>query len=249
MNAMKCLGMELIRIAVIGGLVFGAVPPGGAQEKTKAQEAAKKTDAAAQLPVTQAQTAKTVESAAPAAEKSSGGPQEGIKVHGDWTIVVLNEDGTIAARHQFKNSLSAAGDADKLLADLLAGNVSAGQWVIAFTAGNLCNASNFSGCSISQSGFASFANSKNLTVNVPTVGPDAKKLILNGSVKVTNAGTVDQVETRLTSCPGSVAPSSCVSSVTFGYSIPNTFTFRFLPTPTPVVANQTVDITVVISFS
>ncbi len=57
MNTMKNLGRELIRTAVIWGLVFSAVPPGGAHEKTKAQEVAKKTDAAAQVPGAQAQTA------------------------------------------------------------------------------------------------------------------------------------------------------------------------------------------------
>jgi hypothetical protein len=76
MKTKRQLGSLMIRIAVIWGLVFSAVPPGGAKEKTKAQEAAKKTDDAPQVPGTQ--TTKVVESPAPAAERPSGGPQEGI---------------------------------------------------------------------------------------------------------------------------------------------------------------------------
>jgi len=54
MNAKKSVGGAVIRTAMIWGLVFGAVPPGGAQEKTKAQEAAKKTDTVAQVSAAQA---------------------------------------------------------------------------------------------------------------------------------------------------------------------------------------------------
>ena len=40
--------------------------------------------------------------------REEGGPREGIKVHGHWTIVVKNPDGTVAQRREFDNDL--AGD-------------------------------------------------------------------------------------------------------------------------------------------
>lgn len=46
---------------------------------------------------------------------------EGIKVHGDWVIEVLNPDGTLVTRHEFKNALTA--DGKQFLANLLAQQV------------------------------------------------------------------------------------------------------------------------------
>lgn len=51
-----------------------------------------------------------------------------IRVHGHWTIVVRNPDGSIASRREFENSL-VLGGAD-LLPALLGGTVTPGQWLI-----------------------------------------------------------------------------------------------------------------------
>ena len=58
-------------------------------------------------------------------------PQEGIKVHGDWTLTVRNPDGTIAAVHEFKNALSLC-RGGRRLARLLLGAAVPGQWVDRF---------------------------------------------------------------------------------------------------------------------
>src|SRR5579862_760999 len=39
----------------------------------------------------------------------SGGPSEGIKVHGHWTIDVRNPDGSLSSHSEFDNHLSAGG--------------------------------------------------------------------------------------------------------------------------------------------
>jgi len=39
------------------------------------------------------------------ASPSSRGPLEGITVHGHWTIVVRNADGSIVSRQEFENAL------------------------------------------------------------------------------------------------------------------------------------------------
>ena len=60
---------------------------------------------------------------AEASEPGRGGPSEGIKVHGRWTIEVKNPNGTLDARHEIENALiTTLGGGRALLAGLL-GNV------------------------------------------------------------------------------------------------------------------------------
>ena len=55
------------------------------------------------------------------AVRPAGGQQEGIKVHGDWTIEIRNADGTLASRHEFRNHLATGStDGSALLAGILA---------------------------------------------------------------------------------------------------------------------------------
>ena len=57
-----------------------------------------------------------------------GGLHAGIQVHGHWTIVVRNPDGTIAAKREFENSLQY--DGVTLLPILLGGRGVAGAWSV-----------------------------------------------------------------------------------------------------------------------
>jgi hypothetical protein len=57
---------------------------------------------------------------------SNGGNHEGITVHGWWTIVVKNPDGTVAARREFENSLMPYGA--ELLPALLGRTAVPGAW-------------------------------------------------------------------------------------------------------------------------
>jgi hypothetical protein len=181
----------------------------------------------------------------PAVRPASAQSPEGIKVHGAWTIVVRNADGTIASTNAFQNELNVQQNADSLLATLMRGDVLFGHWYIMFAAGTLCNPNN-SPCSIGDAASPpDLANSTNITVTAPATGPNAKKLVLNGSVKVATAGQVSSVETRVVACGLPLPPGGCFVS---GNNV-RPFTNRFLSSPIPVVANQTVDITVVISFS
>jgi hypothetical protein len=216
------LGNNALRAILFVALVLGSTPAAAAQ--------------AGKAKVNSATTAKASTGAKP-----SGGPHEGIKVHGHWVIEVRNPDGTLAARREFENALVQG--ADKLLAELLNGDISPGHWMVLIGSGTLCNP-NGAGCAIGEAGIGRNANSLNLTAIVPTTGPNANKLVLSGSVKVSTAGDVTQVDTLLTNCAGSIAPASCFN--------PNVFAFvtsKFVSPTIPVQANQTLDITVVISFS
>jgi hypothetical protein len=180
-----------------------------------------------------------------AARPAAAQPREGINVHGEWTILVKNPDGTVASMTAFHNELNVQQSADSLLATLMHGDVVFGHWFIMFATGTLCNPNN-SPCTIGDlTSGESAANSTNLTATLPTSGPNAGKLVLNGSVKVSTAGQIGSVETRVIACSLPLPPGGCFAS---GNNV-RPFTNRFLSSVIPVVANQTVDITVVISFS
>jgi hypothetical protein len=57
-----------------------------------------------------------------------GGVRAGIQVHGHWTIVVRNPDGSVAAKREFENSLQF--DGITLLPILLSGQGVAGTWAV-----------------------------------------------------------------------------------------------------------------------
>ncbi|HTU45565.1 MAG TPA: hypothetical protein VMF91_10915 [Bryobacteraceae bacterium] len=62
----------------------------------------------------------------------SGGMEAGIKLHGHWTIIVRNPDGTVTARRDFENSLTF--DGAYLMQNLLAGTMTPGAWAISLGA-------------------------------------------------------------------------------------------------------------------
>lgn len=165
-------------------------------------------------------------------------PQEGIKVHGDWTIVVRNADGSIASRNEFKNALLPVGAGN--IANLLAGNSAVGTWLIYFDS-TLC-ARQHNACYLSTTRYPQqgLLSSSNLVVTAGT-GEDYGKLFLTGSLRAAAAGSIGQVVTMIMPCPGS-APSCSTPGL-------SDFSQRLLSPAIQVVAGQTVDITVVFSFS
>ena len=170
---------------------------------------------------------------------ASGG---GIKVHGHWTIVVSDPDGTVVSRHEIQNSLANSGRL--ILPRLLARTATAGAWLISIGTDPLCHpgASGFLECTIGSTGMA--ADSTNLTATVPTTGPNAGKLVLRGSVRAPSAMTVSAVSTYLFSCAPATSPAACTS----GFTNSSFFSGK-AATVTSVVASQVIDVTVVISFT
>jgi len=158
-------------------------------------------------------------------ERSSG-PSEGIRVHGDWTITIRNEDGSVASRHEFSNALQSSGGSS--LAGVLAGRQTPGRWRVELvdSAGGICG------------GLCLFGQGIELAVNV-TSGT----LQLTGSKKATLGGGVVAVATAMEICSNTIAPASCTGGPLSG------FTSKTLNAPIPVQANQTIDVTVAISFS
>jgi hypothetical protein len=254
MNTMKCLGRTVIRTAVIWGVVFGVVPPGGAQEKAKAQEDTKKTEAAARVPGTPTQTLKTVESPARAAEEPSGGPHEGIKVHGHWSITIRNEDGSVASHHEFNNSLNDGSFLSKLLSR--DATVPANAYAVLLNLGPGLATAGDGICSLTRLGLSipfgcAINEGPGTSDGTSFYGLTAKavngSLVLSGSAKAANPGRISLVTTAVSYCP---AGSSCL----LAYFTKHDLTLPDPPSTAPpppinVVPNQTIDVTVTISFS
>jgi hypothetical protein len=88
---------------------------------------------------------------------------------------------------------------------------------------------------------------KTLTATVPASGPNAGKLVFSGQATADADGGFDSVLTAGAPCAGTIAPASCAPLLSSGAHV--TFTGRLFPTSIPVLANQIVQVTVVISFS
>jgi hypothetical protein len=189
-------------------------------------------------------------STSPASEPT-GGPKEGIKVHGHWTIDVRNPDGTLVSHREFENALTTNGAA--LLARFIGRVNTPFQWFVALTSdAGLTNGPCGDGgpgiCTIVEQNDVSFTDAPNrflnLTVTVPTGNSaNANKLVLSGSATTgTSAGQVLTVSTGLTACPAGT--NSCPNT-----TLQVLMTQATLSSPVNTAPGQIVQVTVVISFS
>ena len=177
-------------------------------------------------------------------EKPSGGPHEGIKVHGHWTIEVRNPDGTLVTHREFENSLTPFGSG--VLVNLVGGAATPGAFEIGISGNGpgLCSlAAGTNGfCSITSAGWPGTVNSSNLVVR-----PLGGNLQLNGYVGVQFAGTITTVGTYILTCAPSISANSCQNGLPGSTS--TSLTQASLGSPISVATNQIVQVTVVISFS
>jgi hypothetical protein len=225
MKANRNVGISLLALFV--SLVPGAAPAPAQAPATRQKPADVKPVAAA---------AKT-QPAAKSARGMADGTQEGIKVHGDWTIVIRNQDGSVAARHEFHNALTNF----TLLPTILAHGGSAGSWGILVDGGPTgpCFGRGIPlACQLAETGNA-VANNAEMKVSV-----NGTTLLMVGSVKAQNASQITAVSTGFTVCPPSQPPSiGCGGSPT-GFTAKDVTSLNI-----NVGADQTMDITVRISFS
>jgi len=178
----------------------------------------------------------------PSAGQNAG--QQGVKVHGWWTVTVKNPDGTVADQRQFENSLTS--DGATLLTDILMGTSTPGAWTVELS-GNACSGS--SHCYIlddrSQedvSSFASYFKTLSVAASSTTHGD---VLVLSGYATASQDGSVTAVSTALYACSGDDAASACVAS-----GLPSReVTEASLSSPISVIQNQQIAVKVVISFS
>ena len=191
------------------------------------------------------------ESKTAAREQSSGAPHEGIKVHGHWTIVVRNADGSVASRHEFENSL-VSGGGDLALAEILGRFVAiVGPWAVDF-GGIACDSSGAQ-CFVAETAFQSNVPNqplvfRNLVLQAPNVGTNAQPqygIALSGTAKFSVPNNIATVRTFISVC----SPGSNACPPTVGGLYVHNVTARSLATPIAVQAGQSVDVTVILTFS
>ena len=195
------------------------------------------------------------------ASPSSGGPSEGIKVHGHWIIEVRDPDGTLVSRREFDNALSGGGG--RILANILGRENSAGRWRIRLLGSTSANqacldaSGGVASCEIGEPNdpFGDPTNPAfephlftNLTLAAPgdSTGPGLNKLTLTGNATAQRDGVISRVLTGLSLCPSDTAPDSCAVDFTAFFF---TFTATVLATPESVVAGQQILATVELTFS
>jgi hypothetical protein len=121
-------------LAAVLGMVLSAAGVSRAQSGSASVAGPAKN--AAQAPELDSAAAKAMANHAAAAPSSSG-MNTGVTVHGHWTIVVRNPDGTVTDRRDFENSLALSGA--YLLQNILGGTATPGAWAISLGAQGVGN--------------------------------------------------------------------------------------------------------------
>lgn len=164
----------------------------------------------------------------------ASGPNEGIQVHGDWTIDIYNVDGSHDEHIAFSNDLYPSGAT--ALRDILARSLVPVNWAVWArgepTSGNPCLAgTNPTVCVMEEA------------TGDLQVSTDGASLVLDGAFTAERDGNVGFVSTHLGTCP----PDSC--------EFPNPLYFTGTPVANEdgvsvnVDEGQTVQVHVEISFT
>jgi len=175
-------------------------------------------------------------------QPAPGAYASAIKVHGHWTVVVRNRDGSVASTREFENSI--AGGGSSFFSHLMARAMPQFYWGVSLK--TLCGtAPALTPCLIAEpasagdtaiSNFYKGAVTSNLTISAPTSGPNAYRFVLSGSLTSPNTGQITDVSTIAVAQNGTSDNMSGVTETN-------------LQQPIAVQAGQIVDVTVVISFS
>jgi hypothetical protein len=174
---------------------------------------------------------------------ASGGPDESIGVSGHWVIEVRDPDGALTARREFHNTL----DSNNPISQILTSQRSPGTLEINLSCGatGCLPVCPNQPCKIVESrhpGAETPSLFKNLTaVNVPG-GFQLRGFIVAGANTA-----VGLVNTVVTNCARTVAPSQCVPGVSV--TLQNTLTTASISPGIPVVSGQQVLVTVSIGFA
>jgi hypothetical protein len=175
-------------------------------------------------------------------QEGRGGRQE-ISIHGNWTIVVRNADGSTASRHEFENKFIGSTP----LNDLLAHHASNPVWFVDIVGPT---AAWFLNQSPTQA-----PNSVPLDVSIPASGTYAGKLVLSGSVPGIHGGqpsfpvatqlSVVETALKVTCASNFTCANSGFSARDLTVAVPPATT---PPPPITVQPGQGIDVTVVFSF-
>ncbi len=254
MGKQLVLGLALVAFLGVAAAIALVIEPRSDGAATTAEIAAITDETANEVVPAEDSAVVPEESGSELVSNASGGPDgvnDGIQVHGRWTVRVTEPDGTLVSLTEFDNSLDSQWGA-QILSNFLAHVWSPGVWRIRLLGSDRpCNTgSALQECEIWELPSSDFTVSNSdwrfgeLSVTAPTSGPNDGALVLSGTATVANATTITDVETGVRGCAPSVAPADadCGGSIL-------TFTSKTLSPGVPVLSGQAVNVTVVISFS
>jgi hypothetical protein len=241
--------------------------------KAAVQQIGEKPSSAVTVAKTQTQEgqAESLEKSSAEKKPTGDGKNEGIKVHGHWTIEVRNPDGTVVTHREFENSL-VAGQGNSFLSQVLARQITVSHWqigigpIITNTVRGLCldPGGTPSYCTIAEPEPNGACPSTNLgvtcpasnvfpTLSTPTLDANGN-LVLSGQATAALNSSVGAVSTGVHSCNPTLSPASvpCPATVGQGFATITSATATVspnFPASIPVQAGQTIAVTVVLSFS
>jgi hypothetical protein len=178
-----------------------------------------------------------------AQSQSSGKPDDGIKVHGHWTIDVRNADGTLASHNEFENACTQCGNS---LAPILAKQSTSFTWNVFLQDTTLGNGV---GPCKDANGAASWC----ILDEVNTVVQDSDKnavfptLVLNAAQGASTIDVIGNLTASFTGQINRVWTNINVNTATLSSGLQ--FSLRDLATPIAVTAGQLVYVKVTFSFS
>lgn len=216
------------------------------------------------------QVTENVTTKAVAEEPKAKGQQEGIKVHGHWTIEIKNPDGTVAQHREFENNLISS--AYPALVSFLTGFATPGWFAVLITGSPQPCVAPASGPAPGPSAcflvrdpaeaalFPAGIAVPTLTVLPMPLGASPTSIQLQGTAVAAEGSTLEGVGTNLTYCASSsvslnlpanlstITPAGCNKQTVGGFQV--NFTGTSIPPPAIVVVpTQTIQVTVVLSFS
>lgn len=184
----------------------------------------------------------------------SDGSNEGIQVHGHWTLDIYNEDGSLDESHEFENALTEQGK--RILGVVLAKTQVLGSWEI--------RADGFSDTPCRDDHFdpdiptyCAMNETPGLQVHVKAtpleVSPLPEGFKLVGSFVADTSGTIGQVKTGTRDCERPITIERCSNAYGFlDFTAAGSESEPLLDedgNPYDVAEGQQVQVTVEISFS
>jgi hypothetical protein len=183
---------------------------------------------------------------AQAPASGTGGPREGITVHGHWTIDVRQPDGALVTRREFENELQATGA--NLIADLLARRKVQGTWSIFVASNDPADGP----CRLGSTGFDIKEDGWGYNpTDFETLVVDPTGLTLHGTATATRNGLIEYAGTGFTACNATNLVSACATFAT-GPSLVTgggQFSSATVTPPISVVPNQLIQVSVSYTFS
>ncbi len=184
-------------------------------------------------------------------ETSQGRAEQNIRVHGHWTITVLDPDGGVVLRREFDNALDPNGDLK--LFQFLARQTAVGYWSIfaGTPAGQeVCEepAGAPTGiCVVTEPTDPTVGNNRFPTLSLTVKSTAPRNMTLSGTFIAQRSGSIDQVDSVVFSCTPATTPNDCATGINplGGFSAITTTGIA----PVPVVLGQQVVISVEISLS